>query len=161
LIGQAIGAEPKSAWYLQLLLGDTYSFGANPSPPLLQLPEGTLFAWCHAYPDAAPAFVATIVPILTTRNAAENPQLHPVVGRLLDEFGEQEDVQKALVRNIHTFGWTGSRTTYFELFRKPLSELTSHKDPAVRQWAARMLEQISAEIQAAEQEEQEQIAHRE
>jgi transcriptional regulator with XRE-family HTH domain len=159
LIGQAIGAEPKSAWHLQLLLGDTYSFGANPSPPLLQLPEGTLFAWCHAYPGTAPAFVATIVPILTTRNAAENPQLHPVVGRLLDEFGGREDVQKALVRNMHTFGWTGSRTTYFELFRKPLSELTSHKDPAVRRWAARMLEQISAEIHAAEQEEQEQIAH--
>jgi len=159
LIGQAICADRKTAWQFQLLLGDSFGGGSNPAPPLLQLPEGTLFAWCHAYPESAPAFVAGVMPILTTRNAADNPALHPIVRRLIDDFGVRADVQNALVRNLHTFGWMGSRSAYFDLFKKPLSELADHKEPAVRRWAVRVAEQVASEIQAVELEEQEQQAN--
>jgi hypothetical protein len=57
---------------------------------------------------------------------------------LLDEFGDREDVLRALTRNMCTFGWTGSRATYFALYSGPLRELQSHPIGAVRRWAEKM-----------------------
>ena len=78
--------------------------------------------------------------------------------RLLDEFGQRDDVLRRLVANMHTFGWTGSRATYFALYEAPLRELMKHPIGAVRRWAKTMLDQVLAEIQKAKSEDDEQQA---
>ena len=70
----------------------------------------------------------------------------PIVRRLIDEFGERDDVQKALVANMYTFGWSGSMTTYYELYKEPLAHLHNHAKSSVRKWAKRMSDQIEREI---------------
>ena len=97
-----------------------------------------MFAWCHAYPDRAPAFVAGVVPVLTTYqlDIPERP-LHPVMTRLLDEFGDREGVLETIARNIHTFGWSGPLTNYFALYEGPLDTLRDHPKPKVRRAGSR------------------------
>ena len=159
LIGQAIVSDQQQAWRLEHVLGDRVSFGRESDPALLSLPEETLFAWCHAHPDRAPAFVAAAVPVLTTcQVSATEGSLHPVVAQLLDEFGDREGVLQAVTRNVHTFGWCGSLTTYFALYEAPLSALRDHPKPKVRRWAKTMLRRLAAEIRNANNHDEEREA---
>ena len=156
LIGQAIVSDRQRAWRLGHVLGDRVSFGRKNSPAILRLPEDTLFAWCHAHPDRVPAFVACVVPVLTTHQL-DAPQrlLHPVMVRLLDEFGDREDVREAIARNIRLFGWSGPSTNYFALYDEPLRMLRNHPKPKVRRWATATLRGLASAIENAHAEEEE------
>jgi hypothetical protein len=160
IFGQALVTDRAKAWRMEHLLGDSYSFADNKNPAVLNVPEDILFAWCHANPEVGPAFLAGIAPVLTTRNPeATDRAFHPVLKRLLDEFGDRDDVLKKVVQNMYTFGWTGSRTTYFALYEQPLRQLEFHPIGAVRRWAKTMLTHMAAEIRSAKIEDEEQRAH--
>jgi hypothetical protein len=59
---------------------------------------------------------------------------------------------------MHTFGWTGSRTTYYALYDAPLRSLENHPIGAVRRWAKTMLGHMTTQTQAAQFEDDEQQA---
>ena len=151
LIGQAIVSDPESSvavWRVSsaVRLGPL----VRKSRRFLKLPEDTLFAWCHAHPDSAPAFVARVVPALTTYNhQTSDRSLHPVLVRLLDEFGDRDDVFDAMLVRMHTFGWSGSLTNYFVLYEKPLRTLLKHPKAKVRRWAKRTQRGLAKSIEAA------------
>jgi DNA-binding transcriptional regulator YiaG/nicotinamidase-related amidase len=157
LIGQAITANPKAAWRFQFTLGKGTSFGrASGAAPLLELSADTLMAWCHANPEVAPGFLASVLPLLGGNvDEGQTQAFHPLLRRLIDDFGEREDVQNALVSNMNTFGWSGSISTYYELYQGPLASLSTHPRPGVRRWARRMSDQISRQIAHAQDEDEE------
>ena len=158
LIGQAIlSADGRSSFLLKIVLGDSRSFGRTANSTILQLPEDTLFAWCHANPDRAPAFVAAVVPVLASYDKKEGSQamIYPVMLRLLDEFGEREDVRRAIEDNICTFGWSGSQSTYFSLYLGPLTKLVDHPKPQVRNWVKSLLRHLNSAIENARDEDAE------
>ena len=78
--------------------------------------------------------------------------------RLLNEFGDSDDLLQSVSRNMHTFTWWGSRTTYYALYEKPLQELLDHPKLKVRRWAKNTLRQLDAEIDAARIEDEEERA---
>ena len=160
LFGQAIVSDRWKAHRLGLALGDSYSFGPRKHPPLLHLPEAALFAWCHAHPEAAPAFAAGILPVLapTVDNEGGQVTLHPWLARLLDEFGDREDVRDAIDRNVNTFGWSGSATTYYAQYEGPFAELIRHPRPEVGRWAKSMLRRLHASREQARNEDEEREA---
>jgi len=159
LLGEAIVSDRKEAWRLENLLGDRFGFHDIKKPSILKLPADVLFAWCHAHTDAAPAFVAGILPVLTSKDPDDADRaLHPLITRLLDEFGSRLDVLRALARNMYTFGWTGSRATYFALYDGPLSKLETHCLGSVRRWAKKTRSQLSREIDEARNEDEERRA---
>lgn len=156
LIGQSIVSEPHQAWRLESVLGGRIGSDRGKVAALLHLPEDTLFAWCHAHPDRAPAFVARVVPALTAYSRETSDRfLHPLLIRLLDEFGDRDDVLDAMVHRMHTFGWWGSLTTYFALYEKPLRTLLDHPKGKVRRWARRTLRGLSESIKAARDQDEE------
>ncbi len=158
IIGQAIVSDRRRAWHLGLILGHSYSL-PDRNAPLLSLPESALVGWCHGNPDHAPAFVAEHVPVLTPgADATGNPSLHPIIVRLLDEFGDRDDVLQGVDTNIHNFGWRGSKTTYFACYKQPLQELLQHKRPKVRRWARTMLRRLDQQIDAARKQDEEREA---
>ena len=161
LIGQAIVSDRKNSWRFEHLLGDMFSFGEEKEPAILKLPEDRMFAWCHAQPDTAPAFVAVLVPILTTTATAETRkrELHPVTRLLLREFGDRDQVLRGLSQNIHTFSWSGSRAAYYALYADPFAELLRHPIPKARRWAKQALRRLSTDIEDARNEDEEQEAH--
>ncbi len=159
LIGQAIISNKKFIWKFEYLLGDKHSFSKQPNPAILNLPEDTLFAWCHANPEKAPAFVSVVAPVLSSRDPdAPDRTIHPVTRRLLDEFGDRENVLNGINRNIYSYGWSGSRTKYFELYELPFKELENHPVKRVRIWAQQILHQLGLEKAAARDEDEEQEA---
>ena len=157
LVGHAIVSDPRHTRRFQHLLGNVHSFKERENPSLLSLPEDTLFSWCHAHPDHAPCFVASILPFLTTYDAdASNRSIHPVMTRILNEFGDRDDVHRAIGRNIASYSWSGSMTRYYALYEQPMRALLTHRQAPVRGWAKRMLRGLGANIREARNEDEEQ-----
>ncbi|WP_315806360.1 MULTISPECIES: type II TA system antitoxin MqsA family protein [unclassified Bradyrhizobium] len=156
--GNAIVRDRATAWQVEHVLGDSFSFADRKNPAILHVPEDILFAWAHANPDTAPAFLARVLPVLTTRAKGADRTFHPLVKRLLDEFGEREDVLRYLVQNMHSFGWTGSLTTYFALYEEPLQSLFEHPLGAVRRWAQVTHAHMRKQVEAAKSDDDEQDA---
>ena len=155
LIGQAIlDAEPQIAWRFEHVLGDT-RVGDKRESVILHLPVETLFAWCHAHPEAAPAHLAVFAPILASDGPNANQKLHPVMSRLLTEFGDRDDVLQGISQNIITLSWTGSLTTYFARYKAPFTELLDHPLAKVRHWARRTLYWLNEEIHRARDDDEE------
>ena len=145
IVGQRIISDPLGAWHLGTLLGSRMSSDDRHDAAILSLPEDVLFEWCRAHPDGAPAFTATVVPVLTTYDrGTEVHVLHPCMARLLDEFGDRKDVLQAVGRNIRSyFGW-GSPADYFALYEAPLTRLRDeHAIARVRRWARTTLREIA------------------
>lgn len=158
--GHAIAKDRVAAWHIEHALGDSWSFGDEKKPAILNVPEDILFTWAHANPDAGPAFLARVLPILTTQKVdAEDRAFHPLVVRLLNEFGDRDDVRRYLIQNMHTFGWSGSVATYYALYEQPLRSLLEHPIGAVRRWAQVTLTQLLKQIESAKMEDDEQDAH--
>ena len=138
---------------------DPYSFGRKTNPAILNLPEDTLFAWCDASPDSAPAFLALTIPVLAAQGVdAPKRAIHPVIARLLDEFGDRKDVLQAVASNIHNFSWSGSRATYYAPYKEPLGKLLQHPKPEVRRWAKTMSHQLNDAVANAHKEDEEREA---
>ena len=162
IIGQAIVDDEMAAALLMFELGGGMSFSDEPDSAILNLPEDVLFAWCYANPEKAPAFAARNLPFLTTldRSASER-EIHPRMRRLIDEFGNREDVREEISANIHTFGWSGSTTEYYEMFYEPMAGLTNHKFRDVRRWATQVSNQLRDAFERAKNEDEEMEARSE
>ena len=160
LLGHAIvRSDAAGTWKLQHLLEGRQSIGdGDQRPPLLSLPTDTLFAWCEAHPDVAPAFVAEIIPFLAADGARDDLAyaLDPIYGRLLDEFGHCKGVLDAASANIRSFGWSGSLTTYYARYRTAVDSLGRHARPQVARWARRMLAELDKNIDRARHDDEEQ-----
>lgn len=157
VVGQTILSDRVRGWRLGYLLGSRLSSDERHNAAILSLPEDVLFEWCRAHPDGAPAFTATVVPVLTTYNQdAQEHSLHPCMARLLEEFGDREDVLQAIGGNIHSYcGW-GSPTGYFALYEAPLSMLRDeHPSARVRRWAKATLRGLAATSEGIRSEEDE------
>jgi len=145
LIGEAVKENESRRWKLARILRDE-PFGGDKPSPILSVSEDTLFGWCYANPEAGPAFLATAFPVLAERGEETGPeQFHPTIKRLLDEFGEQDEVLDRLESNIHTFTWLGSSVEYFALYREPLLSIENHDKKTVSRWARKMLDGINIE----------------
>ena len=159
LIGQAIVSDRQRARRLAHVLRGRRPADDESNPIILSLPEDALFAWCHAHPDRAPAFAAGIVPVLAASELeASERSLHPVMIRLLDEFGDREGVLQAVLGNMYTFSWSGSLASRFALYEEPLRTLRDHTKPKVRRWATATLRGLAATIENAHDEEEERMA---
>ena len=78
------------------------------------------------------------------------------MARLLDEFGDREDVLQAVGSNIHSYTVWGSPTGYFALYEAPLTRLKDgHASATVRRWAKATLREIGAVSEGIRSEEDE------
>ena len=156
VLGRAIAAAPRQGERFKQVLGDPYSFEKVKQPPILRLPEETLFEWCHEHPGRAPAFAAGVVPALTTyETGASDRKLHPVLSRLLDEFGERQDMLDGINGGIRNHSWSGPPAEYFELFLEPLEALRAgHPKKPVRRWAKETLSELRACAKSSREEDE-------
>ena len=131
------------------MMGDRLS-SIHRVPPVLNLPENTLFGWCHANPDVGPAFVVETVPLLILASKKQeevttSEEFHPLIMRLLDEFGNRRDVLDVLELRMNASEWT-----YHELptrdrlasYRKALHAIENHNKGAVRRWVGKILRKL-------------------
>ncbi len=144
LIGQAIVSnEKRQSWLLEFALGDRPSPLRQSSPAILSLPDETLFAWCEANRDRAPAFAAATVPFFESDESGGSARkLHRVMTKLIDEFASCKGVLEAVSQNMRSYSWVGSATNRVQLYREPLMALQDHPNRDVRKWARIELEDL-------------------
>ncbi len=148
LISRAIEKNDITSCRLSMMLREKLPFGNSENPTILSLHENILFGWCCANPQIGPAFVAGIFPLLKESDQeTASEEFHPVIKRLLDEFGESEGVLGALAGNIHSFSGWGSETNHLARYREPLRSIENHHKGSVRRWARKMLRKIDDEIE--------------
>ena len=88
-----------------------------------------IFDWCRKFPEKAPARLASMVPIF------EGEGFHPITLRLINEYGNQQDVLSSLSSNMGSFSWVGSIIPLLESKRKLFNSLINHSIPEVVDWA--------------------------
>ncbi len=148
MISKAIEENNTASCRLSMMLREKPPFGDSENPTILSLPENILFGWCCANPQIGPAFVAGIFPLLKECDQETgSEEFHPVIKRLLDEFGESEDVLGALAANIHSFSGWGSETDHLARYREPLRSIENQHKGSVKRWARKMLRKIDDEIE--------------
>ena len=156
LIGSAIVSDDHFAGLMALALGEQPAYDREAGPPILSLPEEVLLAWCDAYPEEAPAFAARCLPILSRKGGGGGGcRLHPAVERLIADFGDRRDVQKALERNLHNTGVVSSLAQHYEDHASALAELENHERPGVRRWARSLGKRLKRQIAFERETEQE------
>lgn len=143
LISKTIEENNIASCRLSMMLREKPLFGDSENPTILSLPENILFGWCCANPQIGPAFVAGIFPLLKECDQeTASEEFHPVIKRLLDEFGETEGVLGALAGNMHSFSGWGSEADHLARYREPLQKIEDHHKGSVRRWARKMLSRI-------------------
>ena len=153
LLGNAAIADTRSSFHMRSILGNLFFAKQGHTPPILSLPEASLFAWCYANPGKGPAFVAEILPILASENgeSGDDRSIHPLMLRMLEEFGDREDVQRAIESNMSTFIWYRSTAAYYSEYEAPLKKLLVHPKMHVRNWARRVLRHLETDIERAQE----------
>ncbi len=158
LIGSAIvGNDLRQRFLCQAMLGEQpgSSRGRKPGDgeicaPILQLPEDALFAWCHAHPERAPAFAARTVPFLASNDDGKaSLSMHPVMIRLIEEFGDREDVTNAIVSTLLTKGRFVPEEDWWTTYHRLVTKRLSHSNPKVRRWAKVTLRELGRLIEHA------------
>ena len=148
LIGAAI-ISTKGAYAFQSMMRGKIEIGHQSNPPILSLPEDTLFAWCHAHPEHAPAFAANAISFLVSDDQGDNLCVHPVIVRLLEDFGDREDVIRVIDSNMCTGAFWGPMSAFYEKNLEPVKRLLEHPHKNVRRWAKKVLRRIHGLVEQA------------
>ncbi|PEN12746.1 hypothetical protein CRI94_12015 [Longibacter salinarum] len=139
-----------------------------PGGPLFRsIDDDFLIDWSHNNTPQAPVLLAETVPIFDKPNDSNaeqraglddeptNPVWYPLARRILDEFGEVDEVRSALRSNMFSFSSTGSRIPYYKRRIGLLEELLEHDVAAVRQWATEEIAHHREVIKRERQQEEE------
>jgi hypothetical protein len=130
MIIQSIGND--SIGLYRLFKGDEY-VNFRVESVFSVLPLKSIISWCKEYPDKAPLFVAECINIFTVYNQ-ENRRPSELVVALLEEFGEDSDVLKALTIKMDQRSCVGSMIPYLEKDIQTLLPLNMHNNKNVRAW---------------------------
>ncbi|KTD04175.1 type II TA system antitoxin MqsA family protein [Legionella feeleii] len=158
IISKTIISDKINAWHLELALGSNLSFDNSHNPPILSLPKDMLYTWCHAHGSVGAAFIASIIPVLENQKSdiSTKCEFHQITKWLIDEFGEYDDVLRALDKNMHTFSWSGAPINYYIRYEYPFTLIKNHPKGKVRQWVKRTLTNLKSQIDSESIREEEQ-----
>ena len=90
-----------------------------------------------------------MIPVYEYREGSDENIFHEFVYWLLDNldnFSDAKSVLSGLGANIGTFSWSGSTIPLWQRQKDCFVKLTSHKNPLVRDWAKRNVENLDLEI---------------
>lgn len=107
----------------------------------------SIFNWCADNKPLAPSRLAELTPIFDLNNT-DNAKWHPVALRLIDEYGDIEEVLSNLSSNMGTYFWTGSVVPFLESKKELFEQLTNHKTELVREWATTYIGYLEKDIEA-------------
>ena len=140
----------------------------GPGGPLFRcINDDFLIEWCEDNTPEAPALLVQTVPIFAkegepnsdqrpgVEDEPHDPKWYPFALRLLDEFGDLDEVRSSMSSNIFSFSSMGSRIPYYERRIALLKELLEHDLLDVRQWASGEISRYEKTIEQERQEEQE------
>jgi len=106
----------------------------------------SIFIWCSANRPLAPSRLAELTPIFDNNNT-DFEKWHPIALRLIDDYGNINEVLNNLGSNMGTYSWTGSLVPFLESKKQLFNQLTNHKIDLVRQWATSNINHLNKKIE--------------
>jgi hypothetical protein len=97
-----------------------------------------IFEWCKSNQPLAPSRLAELVPIYGDNNNNYSVW-HSLAKRLIDEFGNYENVLSHLSSNMGTYSWTGSVVPLLEAKKELFRSIANHEIELVSDWATKSL----------------------
>jgi hypothetical protein len=107
----------------------------------------SIFNWCSDNKPLAPSRLAELTPIFDNKNT-DYAKWHPVAHKLIDEYGDINEVLSHLNSNMGTYSWTGSVVPFLESKKELFKQLTNHKTELVREWATSYIGYLDKDIEA-------------
>jgi hypothetical protein len=71
---------------------------------------------------------------------------HPTAKRLIDKFGDIEDVLSHLSSNMGTYSWSGSVVPLLEAKKELFKSIENHQIQLVSEWATKYLSYADEQI---------------
>jgi len=134
---------------LQSLLGSHIGGVSNQVGLLFSGNIESIFDWCQTNPMEAPKRLALMVPIF------EDQEFHPIAKRLINEYGDNQELLDNLSCNMGTYSWVGSVVPLLESKIKLLESLYNHPITRVAEWAQIKVTYLNDEIHKENQKEDE------
>lgn len=106
----------------------------------------SIFNWCADNKPLAPSRLAELTPIFDNNNT-DYAKWHPIALRLIDEYGDIEEVLSNLSSNMGTYSWTGSVVPFLESKMELFKQLSNHKIESVREWAVSYIGYLDKDIE--------------
>lgn len=104
--------------------------------------EKDIMALCDKYPDIAPSRIISLLPTYND----DGSQLHPLILKLIDKYGDSQNVLDGVGYNIGTYSGVGSRIPYLRRQIKALEILKNNHFEEARSWAALHINILREEI---------------
>lgn len=104
-----------------------------------------IFKWCEIKKPKAPARLAELVPIFGDDNS-DYSSWNSLTMRLIEEFGEIEEVLQAIEINMGNYAWTGSVVPLLRSKYNLFKNLTNHKFATVSDWAMKNMQYLEIRI---------------
>lgn len=144
-------ADEDGAYWVQMYhhLGSGFTSGKG-AGPLFQCDNEKIKDYCLKHAKTHfPQRIAHMIPVYEYREGSDENIFHEFVYWLLDNldnFSDAKSVLSGLGANIGTFSWSGSTIPLWQRQKDCFVKLTSHKNPLVRDWAKRNVENLDLEI---------------
>lgn len=134
---------------LSEFLGKSGSSFDNTSSPLWRLPVEQFQAWVRANPSIVPLILGKISLYTVEKQGSEVAVFnwHPHALILLKEGSNEEEMSKELMRNLFSFGSTGSRVPYLEKRLALIHMLSENGDAKLARIGRPVHEWLSKEIE--------------
>ena len=104
--------------------------------------EAIVLQWCDEYSHEGPARLMAVLPLYQ----GGSNRFSDFVMKLIDRYGDQEEVLSSLSSNMGSFSSMGSRVPYYENRLTCLSPLMEHPIEAVRVWASNKQRELKLTI---------------
>ena len=146
LFGNAIVAADgmKRSWLQQLLDRDN-SFSNQQSSALSVLPIELIISWCHDNEEVGPSFVAGCINVFETVGDKKEPT--DLFVALLENFGDNEHIRRALSANLGSRGCSGSLVPYLKSDKEALEPLLRHSNNRVRGWVKEYIVYVDRQVE--------------
>jgi hypothetical protein len=153
IIGNALMSEDwRTSDYLEDILGPGYE--REKSEALIaDIPQDALLKWCEKNSPRGPLAIAHLTPIFSSEK--DKTSWHALARKIIDEFGNIEEVRDNLRSNLWSFSSCGSRAPYYQKRIDLLSQLSNHPIKEVREWAALGIKYFEKERDSARREAEE------
>jgi len=153
IIGKALMSEDWGTRpYLENIVGPGYEKEGSEAL-ISEIPQEGLLKWCKKNLPYGPTVIAHLTPVFSGEK--EKISWHPLARKLIDEFGNLEEVRNKFSTNLWSFSSWGSRAPYYQKRIDLLRELLSHPIKEVREWAASNIKYFEKEREKARREAEE------
>jgi hypothetical protein len=148
-ISQALLAKDENFikyWGLKHIFGSHIGGFSGGSGVLFNGNIEMIFKWCNENKSEAPQRLAGLVPIYNNNNQ-DYTQWNPITKRLIDEFGDNQEMLNELSCNMGSYFWTGSVVPLLQSKKTLFESLVNHSILNVRDWANKNLQYLDKEIE--------------